>query len=88
MKFRFFIVGLFIILCFSVYLFINSYEKNVRLREQLRIVNESVVKSENDRNLYFKKENELNDLKEKNRDKISKYEEVKKWNEEIIQYLD
>lgn len=56
--------------------------------KELNCVNESIRKSEIDRDLYFKKEKELNELKEKNKDKILKYEEVKKWNEEIIQYLD
>ena len=37
--------------------------------------------------IYFEKKKELEELKEKNKDKIVKYEEVEKWNQEIEDYL-
>ena len=49
---------------------------------------EIVKKNELDAVIYNEKSEELGELKEKNKDKISKYEEVEKWNQEIKDYLD
>ena len=89
MKVRYFILSfLLVLLCFSIWLFTEFYERNTQLKNKLNSISEVVIKNENDRDLYFEKEKELEDLKESNKDKILKYDEVKKWNEEVKQYLD
>ena len=41
-----------------------------------------------DKEVYASKVHELDELKESKKDKVLKYEEVEKWNQEIKQYLD
>lgn len=89
MKIRYAIVGVLLILLFvSIYMFVGSFNINKELKkkydESLEIVKQEEINKDN----YEKKVNELQNLKEKNKDKISKYDEVVKWNEEIKQYLD
>jgi hypothetical protein len=62
--------------------------KNVSLKKKYDEMSEIVRQNELDKEAYFEKEQELEELKEKNKDKVSKYEEVEQWNQEIKSYLD
>ena len=83
-----FICLLFIVLCFLSYFLIDLKNKNVSLKKKYDEMSEIVRQNELDKEAYFEKEQELEELKEKNKDKISKYEEIEQWNQEIISYLD
>ncbi len=89
MKIRVFIVFvLVIVLGFSVYLLIDFKNKNNDLLKRYDEINAIVRQNEIDKDVYFSKMDELNNLKESKRDQVLKYEEVEKWNQEIKQYLD
>ena len=83
-----FICLLFIVLCFLSYILIDLKNKNVSLKKKYDEMSEIVRQNELDKEAYFEKEQELEELKEKNKDKVSKYEEVEQWNQEIKSYLD
>lgn len=89
MKFRYVLVVMLAVFLFnSIHMFVGSVNINKGLKkkydETIKIVEQNKV----DKEIYVKKEQELQELKEKNKDKISRYEEVVKWNEEVKQYLD
>lgn len=89
MKIRVFIVFvLVVVLGFSVYLLIDFKNKNNDLLKRYDEINAIVRQNEIDKDVYFSKMDELNNLKESKRDQVLKYEEVEKWNQEIKQYLD
>ena len=89
MKIRYFILFiLVIVLVFAVYLLIDSKSKNVSLMKKYNEINDIVRQNEIDKEVYFSKKEELEHLKEEKKDKVLKYEEVEKWNQEIKQYLD
>ena len=89
MKIRYFIVFIFvIILGFSVYLLVDFKKKNNSLLKKYNEINDIVRQNEIDKEVYASKVHELDELKESKKDKVLKYEEVEKWNQEIKQYLD
>ena len=89
MKIRYFIVFiLVIILVFSVYLLVDFKKKNNSLLKKYNEINDIVRQNEIDKEVYASKVHELDELKESKKDKVLKYEEVEKWNQEIKQYLD
>lgn len=89
MKIRVLVISLLVVmLCVMGYFLFDLKNKNIDLKKKYNEMEEIIKKNELDKEVYFKKEEELNELKEKNKDKISKYEEVEKWNQEIKGYLD
>ena len=70
------------------YFLVDFKNKNINLKKKYNEMEEIVKKNELDAVIYNEKSEELGELKEKNKDKISKYEEVEKWNQEIKDYLD
>lgn len=89
MKIRYFIVFiLVIILGFSIYLLIDFKRKNNSFLKKYNEINDIVRQNEIDKEVYASKVRELDELKESKKDKVLKYEEVEKWNQEIKQYLD
>ena len=89
MKIRYFIVFiLVIILGFSVYLLVDFKKKNNSFLKKYNEINDIVRQNEIDKEVYASKVQELDELKESKKDKVLKYEEVEKWNQEIKQYLD
>ncbi len=88
MKSRVLVIVLLVALCcLGCVLFLVS-RKNVTLRKKYNDVQEIIRQNEIDKEIYLNKSRELDELKEKNSDKILKYEEVEKWNQEIMDYLD
>lgn len=75
-------------LCVMGYFLVDFKNKNINLKKKYNEMEEIVKKNELDAVIYNEKSEELGELKEKNKDKISKYEEVEKWNQEIKDYLD
>jgi hypothetical protein len=67
---------------------VDAFSFGMVLKERYNDVNERVKKNVNDKQVYLEKSKRLSELKEENSGKISKYEEVVEWNEEIKQYLD
>lgn len=89
MKIRYFIVFiLVIILGLSVYLLVDFKKENNSLLKKYNEINDIVRQNEIDKEVYASKVRELDELKESKKDKVLKYEEVEKWNQEIKQYLD
>jgi len=89
MKIRYFIVFiLVIILGLSVYLLVDFKKENNSLLKKYNEINDIVRQNEIDKEVYASKVQELDELKESKKDKVLKYEEVEKWNQEIKQYLD
>ena len=89
MRIRVLIVSLLVVmLCVMGYFLVDFKNKNINLKKKYNEMEEIVKKNELDAVIYNEKSEELGELKEKNKDKISKYEEVKKWNQEIKDYLD
>ncbi len=88
MRSKYLIIGLLVvIICVMGYFLIDLKSKNIDLKNEYSEMEEVVKKNELDEKIYFEKEEKLNELKEKNKDKIVKYEEVEKWNQEIEDYL-
>ena len=81
-----------IILCVFIlvmgYLVFDVIKENDSLKSKISEKNDLIYQNESDKELYESKEKELNDIKEKNKEKSSKYDEVEAWNQEIIKYLD
>lgn len=83
------VVGLLCLCVFVMgYFAYNAVCDNKHVKNKIGILQENIEKNENDRELYESKKKELDELKEKNKDKASKYDEVEEWNQEIIKYLD
>lgn len=82
------VVLLSAILMILICLLISIRKENFILKNKFFEVEEKVKQNEIDRENYSNKEKELEELKEKNKDKVLKYEEVEKWNQEIKDYLD
>jgi hypothetical protein len=88
-RIRVLIVSLLVVmLCVMGYFLVDFKNKNINLKKKYNEMEEIVKKNELDAVIYNEKSEELGELKEKNKDKISKYEEVEKWNQEIKDYLD
>lgn len=81
-----------VILCVFVlvmgYFVFDVVKENDSLKSKISEKSNLIYQNENDKELYESKEKELNDIKEKNKEKSSKYDEVEAWNQEIIKYLD
>lgn len=81
-----------IILCVFVlvmgYLVFDVIKENDSLKSRISEKSNLIYQNENDKELFESKEKELNDIKGKNKEKSSKYDEVEAWNQEIIKYLD
>jgi len=88
MKNKCLIIGLLVVICIMGYFLIILKSKNTDLKKKYNEMEEIVKKNELDGKIYFEKKKELEELKDKNKDKIVKYEEVEKWNQEIEDYLD
>ena len=85
MKIRYFIIFvLVLILGFSIYLLVNFKSKNDNLKLQYDALNSVLRQNEIDKEEYESKTLELEELKESNKDNVIKYEEVEKWNQEIM----
>ena len=66
----------------------NAVCDNKHIKDKISILNDNVIKNEQEKELYESKKRELDEIKESNKDKSSKYDEVEAWNQEIIKYLD
>ena len=89
MKNKVLIISLLVIIsCILGYFVFDLKSKNSDLSKEYNEMLDIVKQNELDKETYDQKEHELEELKEKNKDKISKYEEVEKWNQEIKSYLD
>lgn len=83
------VVGiLFVIVLVMSYLVYNVLCDNQRLKSRISYRSDLILKNENDKELYESKQKELEIIKENNKDKASKYDEVNSWNQEIVKYLD
>ena len=89
MKIKGFIICLLgVLLFFLGYFLLDMKGRNLSLNKKYVELNEIVKQNEIDRDCYFQKQDELDKLKEENKDKITKYEKVEKWNNEIVSYLE
>lgn len=89
MKIKGFIICLLVVIfCFLCYFLLDMKGRNLSLNKKYVELSEIVKQNELDRDFYFEKQDELDKLKEENKDKIIKYEKVKKWNDEIASYLE
>ena len=83
------IVGILsIIVLVMGYLVYDVLADNQRLKSEISDRSDLILKNENDKEEYEIKKKELDEIKERNGDKASKYDEVEAWNQEIIKYLD
>jgi hypothetical protein len=89
MKIKGFIICSFVVVLFFLsYFLLDMKGRNLSLNKKYAELSEIVKQNELDRDFYFEKQDELDKLKEENKDKIIKYEKVKKWNDEIASYLE
>lgn len=89
MKIKGFIICLLVVVLFFLgYFLLDMKGRNLSLNKKYVELNEIVKQNEIDRDYYFQKQDELDKLKEENKDKITKYEKVEKWNNEIVSYLE
>ena len=79
---------LVVVLFFSCYFLLDMKGRNRSLNKEYVELSEIVKQNEIDRDFYFEKQDELDKLKEENKDKINEYEKVEKWNDEIVNYLE
>ena len=83
------VVGLLCLCAFVVgYFTYNAVCDNKHIKNKISILSENILKNEQEKEIYDSKKRELEEIKEKNKDKSSKYDEVEAWNQEIIKYLD
>lgn len=83
------VVGLLCLCAFVVgYFTYNAVCDNKHIKNKISILSENILKNEQEKEIYDSKKRELEEIKEKNKDKSSKYDEVDAWNQEIIKYLD
>ncbi len=83
------IVGiLFLGVLVSGYFTYNVMCDNKQVKDKISILSDNILKNEEEKERYESKLKELNEIKEANKDKSSKYDEVDAWNQEIIKYLD
>ena len=61
---------------------------NKHVKDKIGILNNNIIENEKSKEIYESRKNELDEIKEKNKEKASKYDEVEAWNQEIIKYLD
>ena len=83
------IVGLlFIGVLVMGYFTYNVVCDNRHIKDKINVLSESIKTNEQEKNIYESKKKQLDEIKESNKDKSSKYDEVDAWNQEIIKYLD
>lgn len=66
----------------------NAMCDNKHVKNKINILSEEVLKNEKEKELYESKVQELEEIKEINKEKSIKYDEVEAWNQEVIKYLD
>ena len=66
----------------------NAMCDNKHVKYKINILSEEVLKNEKEKELYESKVQELEEIKEINKEKSIKYDEVEAWNQEVIKYLD
>ena len=83
-----------VVVILSIFVFVMGYlvydvlTLNQRLKSEISDRSDLIYQNEIDKEAYELKKKELDEIKEKNKDKASKYDEVEAWNQEIIKYLD
>lgn len=83
------IIGILLIgVLVSGYFTYNVMCDNAHVKNKISIISDNILKNEEEKEKYESKLKELEEIKESNKDKSSKYDEVDKWNQEIIKYLD
>ena len=75
------LVMLFISIAISSMILCNSINEKKNINNRINKIDAEASSKKDE------KTNELNKLKEENKDKINRYEEVEKWNQEILDYL-
>ena len=87
--FRVFIIVLLLLFITGFSFIFEKYMKeNIDLNKKYKDLKLSVEKKMKEKELFLEKEKELEEIKKKNVDKINKYEEVEKWNQEVKKHLD
>ena len=82
------VVGLLFVCTLVIgYFTYNAVCDNKHVKDKIGILSENIIKNEQDKEAYESKKKELDEIKEKNKDKASKYDEVDAWNQEIIKCL-
>ena len=83
---------IFLVLAFIVgfmgYFTYNAFCDNLHLKRKISILSDMIMENEKQKDEYLLRKKELDDIREANKDKVSKYDEVEVWNQEIIKYLD
>ena len=82
------IIVLVLAVAFMGYITYNVVCDNKHIKDKISVLSDNVLKNEKEKELYEAKKKELENIKEENKDKASKYDEVEAWNQEIIKYLD
>lgn len=81
-----------VVLCFIVLiigcLVCNEIIKNNQIKNKISDRSSLIYQNTKDKEIYESKKRNLEELKENNKEKTSKYYEVEAWNQEIIKYLD
>ena len=78
------IIMLFIILIGGTYFTYDLYNKNINLKEDIKNYEEQAIINQEE---YREKKQELELLKEENKSKIKRLEDIKVWNEEVVNHL-
>ena len=82
------IIFLCIFVLGMVYLVYDVIKENNILKLKIIDRSELIKQNENDKKIFESKAKELESIRENNKDKVSRYDEVETWNQEIIRYLD
>lgn len=82
------IIVLFCLVIGIGYFTYNAMCHNKHVKDKINLFNEEVLKNEKEKELYESKVQELEEIKENNKEKSIKYDEVEAWNQEVIKYLD
>ncbi len=83
------IVGILCLVALGLGYFVyGEFTENQNLKEKISDKSDLILKNDKEKEAYESKKSELDTIKERNKDKASKYDEVEAWNQEIIKYLD
>lgn len=83
------IVGILCLVALGLGYFVyGEFTENQNLKEKISDKSDLILKNDKEKEAYESKKSELDAIKESNKDKASKYDEVEAWNQEIIKYLD
>lgn len=83
------IVGILCLVALGLGYFVyGEFTENQNLKEKISDKSDLILKNDKEKEAYESKKSELDVIKESNKDKASKYDEVEAWNQEIIKYLD